>query len=1007
MTPPIKTKYERERKQAEQELKILEDDVINAKKFFQENRKNYFQNKKNIPIYLILGPAHFGKTTILSQAGLDLVDFNNEKMNRISPTKYCSFWFSKNAIYIDSAGEYTKPDITKPRDDIIWQGFIKLLQKYFGKSSIAGVLIVLDLPAIAQSKDVLAKTLFCVRERIYEISSLVTTLNTHIVFSKCDCISGFKEFFSLLDTKQRLQPFGISFAESRKNNLLPFFEEKFDELIKQLNKQVISNCKKTTQPNDRPLIKMFPSQLNSIRQTIIAVIGRIPSSNQIMLSGIYFTSSIQKGAPINPIKSKLLDTLKLKEKATYNLESNKSNSYFVEKIFKETIVIPTNKNNSQKKLKLTNIYTLVVAIVIAATCSFLGYKNYQKNLEEINQIDYSLQYQDTGELYNLFNTANQAQKQSNSPWLKIGVNKVAPLGQALKKLHLKLFTKNLGAQLEGYLNTALESQGPIDNQKVYRGLQSYLMLGNPNKLNKEHLRNWFNNYWGIVYESNEQKEKLEQQLDEVLQKSFQLKLDKNLIESTRGYLNSLSTTQIMYVFLENKFDIKSIKFNKNNSVSNMYTREDFNSIYKQHIPNLVKNIPNHDWVLGNVILQTEGFIPEDVISELQNMYIENFVLAWKKAIATEMNYDLKELEKNLEYIHNILLPNSPLLKLLQQVKLNTNFKQAPNELTEEIKFSLGDFSEVDLGQLQKHLKDLSLYISDIIKSSNPNKTAFLSLTKYYQENQSGFPIAEIDKFAEKQPELLQNYLNFITDYIWQILFNSTKTYINKVWQEEVVQEYEKTIKDKYPIFKKGKEDIPLDDFNKFFDTNGIISNFFKTNISQFVNTEHANWTWKDFGRHQVEFSQETLETFLRASLIQKMFYSTKKNNPTAQFTLKPIAMTANVKNFTLHVDGQKVLFNEEYSVEKKLSWPGPQPGTVTMTFVNDQEKYFTTSKLGHWAWFKILDKSKINASSNPKILEVTFEIKDNVAKFKLINKDPANPFIPGVINKFRCQEQLS
>src|SRR3990170_643466 len=189
----------KEAEQAAQELRILEDDVAAAHDFLRKNRKNYFQGKKKIPIYLILGPSRFGKTTILSRAGLDLIDANNQKLNNVSPTKYCSFWFTKDALYIDTAGTYTKPDISKPRNDLIWQGFIKLLQKYFGKNSIAGILIILDLPAIAQDKNLLKKTLFCIRERIYEMTPLVKILHTHIIFTKCDCILGFTEFFSLLN----------------------------------------------------------------------------------------------------------------------------------------------------------------------------------------------------------------------------------------------------------------------------------------------------------------------------------------------------------------------------------------------------------------------------------------------------------------------------------------------------------------------------------------------------------------------------------------------------------------------------------------------------------------------------------------------------------------------------------------------------------------------------------------------------------------------------------------
>jgi len=381
----------KEAEQAAQELRILEDDVAAAHNFLRKNRKNYFQGKKKIPIYLILGPSRFGKTTILSRAGLDLIDANNQKLNNVSPTKYCSFWFTKDALYIDTAGTYTKPDISKPRNDLIWQGFIKLLQKYFGKDSISGTLIILDLPAITQDKNLLKKTLFCIRERIYEMTPLVKTLHTHIIFTKCDCILGFTEFFSLLDAEERLQPLGISFANNKKLDLIPAFEDKFNELLKQINNRVVENLQKSIRPKERSLIKIFPSQMDILRQTFIEVISKIPNSRQILLSGIYFTSSIQKGTPIDPIKTTLLHALNLKEKPAYNLEASDDRSYFVEDIFKKAIHL--HKQNKQRshssslKPYLEYLYAVFIAGLIISISSIVGYQSYHKNLTAIKKTD--------------------------------------------------------------------------------------------------------------------------------------------------------------------------------------------------------------------------------------------------------------------------------------------------------------------------------------------------------------------------------------------------------------------------------------------------------------------------------------------------------------------------------------------------------------------------------------------------------------------------------------------
>ena len=316
----IETLQKKESQQAGQELKILEGDIAAAYNFLRKNRKKHFAGKKQIPLYLILGPSRFGKTTILSQAGLNLKNFNHQSLSRVTPTKYCSFWFSPDALYIDTAGNYTKPEITQPRNELIWQGFIKLLQKYFGKNAISCVLVILDLPAIAQDEALRNKALFCIRERIYELATLIKHLPLHVIFTKCDHIAGFTEFFCLLTTEERTQPFGINFSTAQeRTDPVPMFETKFNELLKHVNERVIERLQKATNPSERLLIKAFPSQLGQLNQTILEVLSKIPSGQQISLSGIYFTSSIQNGAPIDVLKSPLLNAFDLKEKQTYKI----------------------------------------------------------------------------------------------------------------------------------------------------------------------------------------------------------------------------------------------------------------------------------------------------------------------------------------------------------------------------------------------------------------------------------------------------------------------------------------------------------------------------------------------------------------------------------------------------------------------------------------------------------------------------------------------------------------
>src|SRR3990170_358604 len=997
----------KEAEQAAQELRILEDDVAAAHDFLRKNRKNYFQGKKKIPIYLILGPSRFGKTTILSRAGLDLIDANNQKLNNVSPTKYCSFWFTKDALYIDTAGTYTKPDISKPRNDLIWQGFIKLLQKYFGKNSIAGILIILDLPAITQDKNLLKKTLFCIRERIYEMTPLVKTMHTHIIFTKCDCILGFTEFFSLLNAEERLQPFGISFANNKKLDLIPTFEDKFNELLKQINNRVVENLQKSVRPKERSLIKIFPSQMDTLRQTFIEVISKIPNSHQIQLSGIYFTSSIQKGMPIDPIKTALLNVFNLKEKPAYNLEANDDRSYFVEDIFKKAIHLPKQNKphplSNSLKPHFIYLYALLVASLIISISSIIGYQNYHKNLTAMNQIELSLQSQNTDKLQNLHTTINLLEQSSNSWWLKLGINKTKSVYQALVKTHQVLFIKNLTSQLEGYLNTTLNSQEPVDAQKLYRALRVYLMFGNHNKLDQNYVKNWFDDYWIGLY--NNQKNSSQQQLAAALQHKFRTTLNQPLIDAVRDNLNKLPQAQLIYILLENTYAGENLELN-NKSISKIYTRENFNKIYDDSIPHLVNKLPKHDWVLGDLKLQLETDTNNDIIQSIREIYIEKYVATWENIIKQEPKIKSKNLRETAEYLNTISAANSPLIKLLQQIKHNTDIKNLPPKLNKEISNKLQELNSINILELKNILNNLAHYASAIAQNTDVSKSAFDALIKYSQNKQPQHPITSLKFFSDKQPPLLRSHLQSIANNVWQTLLNASYIYINQAWTQIIIPKYKETLANRYPLFKDSKEDINLNDFNDFFGLHGIVDDFFNQYIKPLINIDKNNWTWKSIDEQEINFPQEALEIFLRASLIQKMFYPYKMSNPKLRFTLTPVDMTPNTQSFTIHIDGQKISFNNEDKKNYSLVWPGPQPGLVTISFVNTQGKYFTASEFGPWAWFRILDKANVTSNNSTKLFELTFDLNGNAAKYTLSTTEPVNPFLSEIINNFRCPDQL-
>ena len=965
-----------------QELGILEADIIAARKFLQQNRKTYFNNKKNIPIYLLLGPSRFGKTTILSQAGLKLKNFHSQILHEVTPTKYCSFWFSAEGLYIDTAGNYTKPDITDADNDLIWQNFIKLINKHFGKSAIAGALVILDLPAITQDSDILKSTLLCVRKRVYELAAFVYQVPLYIIFTKCDKIAGFNQFFHALTMKERAKPFGIAFTQPHeKINPIPVFEAKFNELLKLVNLQAITHLKQATTTNERQLIKSFPSQLGSTAKILFEVLDKIPSGNKVNLSGMYFTSSAQYGTPINLIKNAHICALDLAEKPSLATEYNNRNSYFIADIFQKIITNNANHHNhhSRRKALWLSIGSAALIIIAIMISSVIGYKNYHKNLEIINKIKNSGQN-------NIQVLIKQLEQDSESIWLKLGINKAKAMANLMQQDQQIIAAQTILTALEKHLSTIIIAPASThDARKIYDALKIYLMLGEPKKINANFIKAWFSN-------NLDNNPITAAKLSEALKNRRQLELNPQIINFTRKHLNSLPPADLIYVLLENNYSRPD---------QEIYHHQYCSTVYNIAIPNLVKKLPEHDWILGdNLRLKQKIKSDAEAIKNLQELYLDKYIATLEKNLANpkiEVNqHDVSQAAKDLMALS---AENSPIITSLNEIKHASATKNMPTIFSAAIKTKLRAYHAIDSSKLQTALKQFANQFALVSQKSDTGLWAFNTLV-----DKTLFK--ELQNFANAEPVPVQIWIQTIIKNIHPILMREASTYIDNQWRTTVITEYKNKIANKYPLFKDSNQEVKITDFNSFFGPNGTIETFFNKYILPFADIESNNWVWKNIENCTINIPQEHLEVFLRANLIQKMFYPNKTPTPQVAFTLSPMDLAPNTQGFNMYLEGQRITFNYQEKPSYNLVWPGSAPGLITMDFTDIQGKYVSTSIFGPWALFKLIDKANISQANNLKNFTLIFELNGNVAKYELTAKEAINPFIPGIVSEFRCYDSL-
>ena len=88
---------------------------------------------QQLPWYLIIGAPGGGKTTAILHSGLRFPlaeKLGRDPLAGVGGTRQCDWWFSEDAVFIDTAGRYTTQDSDAAVDAGEWQQFLALLRQH-------------------------------------------------------------------------------------------------------------------------------------------------------------------------------------------------------------------------------------------------------------------------------------------------------------------------------------------------------------------------------------------------------------------------------------------------------------------------------------------------------------------------------------------------------------------------------------------------------------------------------------------------------------------------------------------------------------------------------------------------------------------------------------------------------------------------------------------------------------------------------------------------------------
>lgn len=300
------------------------------------------------PWYMIIGPPGAGKTTALLNAGLRFPlaeELGGYEVGGVGPTRLCEWYFTDEAVLIDTAGRYTTQDSDVTVDRTGWNEFLQLLRRTRPRQPLNGVLVAVAISDVAQGsvadRQGHART---IRRRLKELRDVFgMQLPVYMIFTKADLIAGFTEYFDDLNRESRAQVWGTTFPV-RKEIAQPgaAFAAELTVMLDRISARMTERLQDERSLERRPAILGFPAQFASLTAPLAEFLNAAFGSSQLdpapFLRGVYFASGTQEGAPIDRMVGALARGFGIDPNRARLLRSDHGRSYFLERLIKNVVL---------------------------------------------------------------------------------------------------------------------------------------------------------------------------------------------------------------------------------------------------------------------------------------------------------------------------------------------------------------------------------------------------------------------------------------------------------------------------------------------------------------------------------------------------------------------------------------------------------------------------------------------------------------------------------------------
>jgi type VI secretion system protein ImpL len=1084
-----------------EEVALLKHRFDEAMAVLKESRKKGGAGSLyDLPWYIIIGPPGVGKTTALLNSGLKfpLADrFGSGELKGVGGTRNCDWLFTNQAVLLDTAGRYVTQDSHAEVDSAAWEGFLNLLKKHRRRRPVNGVLIAVNLVDLMQ-QDVHERDMHvqAIKQRIQELHKhFGIRLPVYVLLTKSDLVAGFTEFFDDLGREEREQVWGFTMplaGDEESPDIAGQFDAEFDQLIVRLNERLLSRLSQERDIKRRNLIYGFPRQMTSLKealgQFLVAVFQPNRYEEPILLRGVYLSSGTQEGTPIDRLMGAVARTFGL-DQQVLPAYGGRGRSYFINRLLNDVVFPEAGIAGQNMRLESRRVWlqrgSYVGILVITALAALGWFTSYTANNTHVKQVaDSIVEYQQVaGEArgtstavtdilprLDALRAASEvaSQHEQGVPMhMRLWLYQGDALGDAATDAYIRemnnAFVPFIAARLEEQLK--LSSKDP---ELQYEALKTYLMLGDPERLEPQQVSLWMALDWQNQYPREPNKQfRLQQHLDNLLQGAIRpATLDERLVKNVRNNLERVSLAELVYGRLKREamaedntvfrvtdavgpaaevVFVRASGAALEEGIPGLFTYQGFYKSYQQESLRLVEQVRKEDWVLGDEHDKVNTAELQRLEQDIRRLYIADYIRSWDVLLADLKLVQFRDVRHGTEVLEVLSGPASPIISLLEAVDYNTSLNRLPagaQNVVEQTDKMLKDKSrmarlldrtvDIDMDNtaalpgtpVERHFQPLNSLVRTRDNRSPPVDKLIGLLSEIYGQLTAiadGFSgtalgaasggglqgtLQRLHSEGARQPEPVKSWMRQLAYNTKMVSIGSAREQLNATWTSTLRPACEKALNNRYPFVKDGRLEVTLDDFGRFFGPDGKLEQFFKDHLESLVDTSQSTWRWHSDRDDAGSLSSAALLQMQRAAAIREAFFQDGGGTPVVHFALKPVYLDAQVTRFLLDLEGQRFVYRHGPSMLTEARWPGTSGSTqVRIVLEGGDGVQSSRTEEGQWAWFRILDQSEKEIVS-PDWFIVTFAVDGHKAKYQVRASSVVNPFVMQDLRQFQCPEEF-